>query len=205
MFKILLTTLVVLTTLSCLNEPKKNSKSKVLLKEKKTVKKRFISKEKKSFNRAGTGKNVKGIHPLWKIENAYPYNQEVPLKISAMAFAGDDLYVTTMSPDRKNNAPDKKGKLYKLSGLTQNNGRKGVKAELLKDNLYEPASVAIINGKIYVGEKHQIIRLEDKNRDGKFDNNETTILLRGTSQPNFHTFTVGFEVIEKNHKKIFSR
>lgn len=139
------------------------------------------------------------LHPLFKLENLYP-TQDVELKISAMAFHGEDLYVTVFTPDRQNKAPFKKGEIFKVTGLIGNSDRAKVKAHRLMGNLYEPTAIGVHAGKIYVGEKDKISRLEDRNGDGVFSADEKVILIEGISQPNFHTYTVGFETIREDGK-----
>lgn len=135
-----------------------------------------------------------------KMENAYPEN-DVSLKISAMAFQGDDLYVTVFTPDRTNKAPFMEGEVFRVTGLTNN---QPILAEKLMGGLYEPTAIASFKGKIYIGEKDKISRLDDKNGDGKYSPDEKTVLIDGLSQPNFHTYTIGFKTLEKDGKTYLS-
>ena len=154
-------------------------------------------KKKKKFSpKLGAGVAADRLHPLVKLENVYPLD-EVELKISAMAFQGDDLFVSVFTPDRQNKAPFKKGEIFKVTGLVGNSERAKIKAHRLMGDLYEPTAIAVFEGKIYVGEKDKISRLEDKNGDGVFTVDEKVVLMDGTSQPNFHTYTVGFETIKR--------
>lgn len=137
------------------------------------------------------------LHPLFRLENLYP-EQDVSLKISAMAFSGEDLYVTVFTPDRQNKAPFLEGEVFKVTGLVGNSDRSKVKAHRLMGGLYEPTAIAVVGGKIYVGEKDKISRLEDRNGDGVFTKDEKVVLIEGISQPNFHTYTIGFGVVEKD-------
>ncbi len=139
------------------------------------------------------------LHPLFKLENLYP-DQDVELKISAMAFDGNDLYVTVFTPDRQNKAPFKEGEVFKVTGLIGNSDRSKVKAQRLMKDLYEPTAIAVHGGKIYIGEKDKISRLEDRNGDGLFSTDEKVVLIDGISQPNFHTYTIGFGIIEEEGK-----
>lgn len=136
------------------------------------------------------------LHPLFRLENLYP-QQKVELKISAMAFHGDDLYVTVFTPDRTNKAPFLEGEVFKVTGLIGNSDRSKVKAHRLMGGLYEPTAIAVVNGKIYVGEKDKISRLEDRDGDGLFTKDEKVVLIDGISQPNFHTYTIGFGVVTR--------
>lgn len=139
------------------------------------------------------------LHPLFKLENVFP-EQEVELKVSAMTFHGNDLYVTAMTPDRQDKAPDKDGKIFRVTGLIGNSDRSKIRAEVVMKGLFEPAAIAIFEGKIYIGEKDKISRLDDLNNDGKYTKNEQVVLISGVSQPNFHTYTVGFGLIKRDGK-----
>ena len=139
------------------------------------------------------------LHPLWRLENVYPL-QDVELKISAMSFHGEDLYLTVFTPDRTDKAPFKKGEVFRVTGLIGNRDRREIRAERLMGNLYEPTAIAIHAGKIYIGEKDKISRLEDRNGDGKYTSDEKVVLIDGLSEPNFHTYTVGFEVLKREGK-----
>lgn len=137
------------------------------------------------------------LHPLCQLENVYP-GQDVELKVSAMAFHGEDLYITVFTPDRKNTAPFKEGEVFKVTGLIGNSDRSQIKAQRLMGDLYEPTAIAIHAGKIYIGEKDRISRLEDRNGDGRFTADEKVVLIDGLSQPNFHTYTVGFGLVDRD-------
>ena len=157
-------------------------------------------KKKKKFSpKLGGDVAADQLHPLVKLENVYPL-QDVELKVSAMAFQGEDLFVTVFTPDRQNKAPFKEGEIFKVTGLVGNSDRSKIKAHRLMGDLYEPTAIAVFGGKIYVGEKDKISRLEDRNGDGVYTADEKVVLMDGTSQPNFHTYTVGFETIKRDGK-----
>ena len=138
-----------------------------------------------------------GIHPLMEMENVYPEN-DVALKVSAMCFLGNDLYVTVFTPDRQNQAPFKEGEVFRIKGLIGGGGH--IVAERIMGDLYEPTAIGTFAGKLYIGEKDKISRLDDKNGDGKYSADEKTVLIEGISQPNFHTYTIGFEKLERDGK-----
>ena len=145
----------------------------------------------------GTGLHVRGIHPFFEIEDLHPAG-DPELKISAMCFVGDDLYALSFSPNRTDKQPDRDGKLYKISGLIGAKSKAEVRTELLADALYEPAALAVVKEKIYVGEKTRIIRLDDKDGDGSYAKHERTPLLEGLASDNFHVWTIGFEQLQKD-------
>ena len=138
-----------------------------------------------------------GIHPLMKMENVYPENH-VALKVSAMCFVDNFLYLTVFTPDRQNQAPFKEGEIFRVKGLIGGDGH--ITAERVMGGLYEPTGIANVGRKLYLGEKDKISRLDDKNGDGFFSADEKTTLIERISQPNFHTYTVGFGTIERDSK-----
>ena len=121
-----------------------------------------------------------------------------------MAFDGDDLYATVFTPDRQNKAPFKEGEVFRVTGLIGNSDRSKIKAHPLMGDLYEPTAITVFEGKIYIGEKDKISRLEDLNKDGVFTADEKVVLMDGVSQPNFHTYTVGFGLTEQEGKTYLS-
>jgi cytochrome c2 len=139
------------------------------------------------------------LHPLYQLENVYPGN-DVEMKVSAMTFMGNDLYVTVFTPDRTNQAPFKEGEVFRVSGLIGNSDRSKIVATRLMGGLYEPTAIANHGGKLYIGEKDKISRLEDRNGNGLYEANEKVVLIDGLSQPNFHTYTVGFGKVVKDGK-----
>jgi len=139
------------------------------------------------------------MHPLVSIEDVYPSN-DVELKVSAMAFDGDDLLVTVFSPNRQNKAPFMEGEIFRIPKITKKSDRADIKAQRIMGGLFEPTAIAVFNGKVYIGEKDKISRLEDRNGDGLYDDSEKVVLIDGLSQPNFHTYTVGFGVVEREGK-----
>ena len=139
------------------------------------------------------------LHPLCRLENVYPGN-DVELKVSAMTFMGNDLYVTVFTPDRTNLAPFKEGEVFRVSGLIGNSDRSKIVATRLMGGLYEPTAIANHGGRLYIGEKDKISRLEDHNGNGLYEADEKIVLIDGLSQPNFHTYTVGFCKVEKDGK-----
>lgn len=48
--------------------------------------------------------------------------------------------------------------------------------------LYEPTAIANHGGKLYIGEKDKISRLEDRNGNGFYEQDEKVILIDGISQ-----------------------
>lgn len=163
------------------------------------------SKNKKLSLKMGSMTDTDRLHPFCVLENIYPsaivgVPGKPELKVSAMAFHGNDLYLTVFTPNRTDKAPFLKGEVYKVTGLIGNSDRSKIRAHRLMENLYEPTAIAIHEGKVYIGEKDKISRLEDKNGDGVYTKDEKIVLIDGLSHPNFHTYTVGFSKVIKDGK-----
>ena len=69
--------------------------------------------------------------------------------------------------------------MVKVTGLIGNSDRSKIKSEVIFNKLYEPMALTIHNGVIYIGEKDKISRLEDKNGDGKYSQDEKIVLIDG--------------------------
>lgn len=63
------------------------------------------------------------------MEDIYPSN-DVELKVSAMAFHGNDLFVTVFSPDRTNVAPFMEGEVFKIPAITEKEKRSEIIAQI---------------------------------------------------------------------------
>ncbi len=160
-------------------------------------------KEKSNENKVkatAVAEPVVGVHPFFALENIDTEGGEV-FRIGGMAFDKDVLYVTTLQPDRTNQAAFKAGKVLRVENVLQagKDGKK-LKVTTLCDWLYEPCAIAVIGGSIYVGEKDRIIRFDDGVHKNSFQKGEETVILKGTSTPNFHTYTIGFEQYKKDGK-----
>lgn len=156
-----------------------------------------IKKKKKKRVPPTTPAEYVGVHPLFALENIDTAGRQV-LRIGGMCFHGEDLYVTTLTPDRLNRAPDKKGKVLRVENVTQvKEGGAELKVTTLCDWLYEPCAIAVVGDSVYVGEKDRIIRFDGAVHKDRLEKGEEIVLLDGASTPNFHTYTVGFELYEK--------
>jgi len=143
-----------------------------------------------------------GVHPLFTLESIDFEGKEL-LKVGGMVFHKGSLYVVTLTPDRLNKNPDRDGKLVRIDNLTGKDDTK-VKMTTLCGGLFEPSAVGVIGNSIYVGTKDQIIRFDDAIGKDVLDPKSAVLLVDGTSTANFHTFTIGFEAIEKEGKTYFA-
>jgi len=136
------------------------------------------------------------VHPYFELTNIDTIGGNV-LKVSSMHIQGDDLFVTTFSPDRTNKKPDHAGKVLKVENVTEKGSE--LKSTELVTGLYEPASIYVLEDSLYVGTKTQILRFDNistSNLPMKVE--DAVVLVDGVSTVNFHTYTIGFEAYEKD-------
>ena len=168
----------------------------------KDTKPRKPKKEKNPYKKKRSiGSVIKKIHPYFELQNINSLPED-SLKISAMCFHGDDLYVVTFSPDRTNKSPDHQGKLLRIQNVLNADGKgKKLISTVLADGLYEPTGLAIVADSIYVGTKTQILRFDQGVKaKSKMKLSDATVMIDGLSTVNFHTYTVGFEEYKKDGK-----
>lgn len=116
------------------------------------------------------------VHPAYTISNLRPTGFEP--QVSGLDFLPDGrLAVLTMS-----NFGAEIGKLHILSGVEKGQASQ-VTSTLFAEGLNEPLGLKVVDGQIYVVEKHQLTRLSDTNNDGKADQ-ETKIGPAWKYRPN---------------------
>lgn len=142
---------------------------------------------------------IESLHPYFALENLDTLGND-SLKIGAMCFKGDSLFVATLSPDRLNRSPDHKGKILRIDHALEADGRrKKIKATTLVTGLYEPTAIAIIDQSLYVGTKTQILRFDNATHTkAPLKTEDAIVLADGLSTVNFHTYTIGFEKVVKD-------
>ena len=141
---------------------------------------------------------IESIHPLFALEDIDTAEADT-LKIGGMCFHGDTLYVTTLLPDRTNKQPWHQGQVLRIENFTTAS-KKGEKLKIttLVEGLYEPVGIAVVGDSIYVGEKHRIVRFDGLTKEDHTELSSAVVLVDGTSDENFHTYTVGFEHYQKD-------
>jgi len=141
--------------------------------------------------------DVQRMHPFFALENISVEEKE-KLQIGGMVFHGESLYVVTFAPDRTNKEPDYNGRLIRVDNVA--NSEKA-KLTVLCEGLYEPCAVGVVGKSIYVGTKDRILRFDNGTEKDKLDKESATVMLDGASTKNFHTYTIGFEMYEKEGKQ----
>ena len=131
----------------------------------------------------GDGLPLTGVHPGYTLTNLRPSGFQP--QVSAMDWFPDGrLAIATWG-----GSDTVAGEVYILSGVTGNTSPSQVTYRKIASGLREPMGLKIVDGKIYVSQKHELTELNDTNGDGTIDN-----YRRVATWPfdgNFHEFAFG--------------
>lgn len=136
---------------------------------------------------AGDGLQLDAVNPAYDLVDLRPEGFEP--QVSGLEWDGDDLLVLTWGGNGNDQGNVSLGQLYRLSGVKEATGPAGVTRTLIADGLKEPMGVKVVDGEIYVSEKHQLTRLVDGDADGVFE--AKTALATWPFDGNFHEFAFG--------------
>ncbi len=127
----------------------------------------------------GFGASLAGVHPAFDLIRIRP--DDFKPRVGGMTFAGDgSLLVSTW---------DSIGGVYQLLGVEKNNPD-SVEIRLIASGLSEPLGLEADGKDIYVMQKHELTRLEDRNGDGVMDIYHCVNNQFGVT-PDFHEFSYG--------------
>jgi hypothetical protein len=132
---------------------------------------------------AGDGLPLTGVHPGYNLTNLRPngFNPQV----SAMDWFPDGrLAITTWGGSNTS-----VGEVYILSGVTGNTSPSQVTYTRVATGLTEPMGIKIVDGKMYVSQKHELTELNDTNGDGQID--QYRRVATWPYDGNFHEFAFG--------------
>ncbi|MCM4085023.1 family 16 glycoside hydrolase [Paractinoplanes hotanensis] len=131
----------------------------------------------------GDGLPLTGVHPGYTLTNLRPsgFNPQV----SAMDWFPDGrLAIATWGGSEA-----VAGEVYVLSGVTGNTSPSQVTYKKIATGLREPMGLKIVDGKIYVSQKHELTELNDTNGDGTID--QYRRVATWPFDGNFHEFAFG--------------
>lgn len=124
----------------------------------------------------GDGAPLEDVHPSFVLETVRPAGFEP--KVGGMDFLPNgDLLVSTWDPE---------GAVYRISGLETSD----VAVERIATGLSEPLGLLVVDGDVYVLQKHELTQLVDRNGDGRTDEYRTVANGWGATG-NFHEFAFG--------------
>jgi cytochrome c len=136
--------------------------------------------------RPGFGASLEGVHPSYDLSNL-----DVPgydFKVGGMAFLPDGrLVIATWSPE---------GSVFLLEGVESGDSSK-IKVKRIAQGLAEPLGTAVVNGNIFVLQKHELTQLIDHDHDDITDEYRSICNDFGVSA-DFHEFAFGL-VFKDDH------
>jgi PA14 domain len=131
----------------------------------------------------GDGLPLNAVHPGYTLTNLRPAGFQP--QVTAMDWYPDGrLAVATWG-----GSDTVAGEVYVLSGVTGSTSPSQVTYRRIAAGLREPMGLKIVDGKIYVSQKHELTELNDTNGDGVIDQFRT--VATWPFDGNFHEFAFG--------------
>jgi hypothetical protein len=136
----------------------------------------------------GDGLPLDSLNPGYNLVNLRPAGFEP--KVTGLEWMGDDLLVLTWGDDDGDpNTTTAAGEVWKLSGVKTATSPSGVTPTKLAQGLREPMGIKVVDGAIYVSEKHQLSKLVDADANGFYESK--TAIATWPFDGNFHEFAFG--------------
>lgn len=158
---------------------RKESDSKVRKIKKTKIAKESNLQEQTVVNHPGFGMPLEDTHPSFDVTTIHSIDEEY--KVGGLAFLPEaKLVVSTWSP---------LGNIYLLEGVTSGDSSK-VKAKIIANGLAEPLGLEVVDGKLFVLQKHELTQLIDNDGDDIIDEYKTVCNGFGVTS-DFHEFAFG--------------
>lgn len=129
--------------------------------------------------RPGHGAPLEGVHPSFDLHDLRPHHFKP--RVGGLAFMPDGRMVVTTW--------DTMGGVYLLDGVTTGDTTQ-ITVKKIAQGLAEPLGVEVVDGDIYVLQKHELTRLIDHDGDEVIDEYETICDSWGATT-DFHEFAFG--------------
>lgn len=145
-------------------------------------------KECEGADTPGDGLPLNDVNPAYDLVNLRPEGFEP--KVTGLEWMGDDLLVLTWGDD--DGDPDTEteaGEVWRLTGVKEADEPSDVTPTLIAEELREPMGIKVVEGDIYVSEKHRLTKLVDENSDDFYEGKET--IATWPHSGNFHEFAFG--------------
>lgn len=127
----------------------------------------------------GFGAPLEGVHPSYDVQTIRP--KDFKPRVGGLAFLPDGrLLVTTW---------DTMGGVYLLDGVETGDTSK-ISVKRIASGLAEPLGIEVVDGEIYVLQKHELTRLKDLDGDEVIDEYEAICNSWGVTS-DFHEFAFG--------------
>ncbi|WP_199435028.1 family 16 glycoside hydrolase [Qaidamihabitans albus] len=131
----------------------------------------------------GDGLPLNAVHPNYTLTDLRPAGFEP--QVTAMDWMPDGRLAVATWGGSNNTA----GEVYLLSGVTGETGPGEVTAERVASDLKEPMGIKVVDGTIFVSQKHELTELADLNGDDVVDEYRT--IATWPYGGNFHEFAFG--------------
>jgi PKD repeat protein len=136
----------------------------------------------------GDGLPLDGVNPAYDLVNLRPAGFEP--KVTGLEWMGDDLLVLTWGDDDGDpSSVTAAGEVWRLSGVKDADDPADVTPTKIAAELREPMGIKVVDGDIYVSEKHQLSRLIDADANGVYEGKAT--VATWPFDGNFHEFAFG--------------
>jgi len=138
------------------------------------------------YKKPGFGAALEGVHPSYDLTTIRKHNFQP--RVGGLAFLPDGrLLVTTW---------DIVGGVYLLSGVETGDTNK-ITVKLIASGLAEPLGITVVNGEIFVLQKHELTKLIDLDGDEIIDEYQVVCNSWGVTD-DFHEFALGL-VFKTDH------
>ncbi len=136
----------------------------------------------------GDGLPLDGVNPAYDLVNLRPTGFEP--KVTGLEWMGDDLLVLTWGDDDGDpNTVTAAGEVWKLSGVKGADDPADVTPTKIAEGLREPMGIKVVDGDIYISEKHQLSKLIDADANGTYEAKDQ--IATWPFDGNFHEFAFG--------------
>ena len=116
----------------------------------------------------GDGLPLDGVNPAYDLVNLRPAGFEP--KVTGLEWMGDDLLVLTWGDDDGDpSSVTAAGEVWRLSGVKDADDPADVTPTKIAEDLREPMGIKVVDGDIYVSEKHQLSKLVDADANGTYE------------------------------------
>ena len=136
----------------------------------------------------GDGLPLDGVNPAFDLVDLRPDGFEP--KVTGLEWMGDDLLVLTWGDDDGDpSSVTAAGEVWKLSGVKDADDPGDVTPTKIAEDLREPMGIKVVDGDIFITEKHQLSKLLDADSDGIYE--ATDEIATWPFDGNFHEFAFG--------------
>lgn len=151
--------------------------------------------------RPGDGVELEGVHPAFRLVEFRPEGFEP--QVGGMAFLPDGrLAISTFKPINEGEMEkEPNGTVWTLSNVTGED-RRDVSIRKIADDLFDPAGMALVGGRLLVTETDQLTELIDEDGDGFYETHKP--VARDWISDNYHHFTFGLAVDPKDPRFVYA-